>query len=116
MSLRIIAPIVIIPAAPSPQTARATRKLSILGDKAHQIVARVKTVQPKTMGILRPMTSLILPKRGWKLTAVNKKLVDNQLASSEELKEDVMVACVEAIIVLSKPAMKLAVRMAMTIV
>lgn len=91
-----------IPPAPNPHTALAAMKLSMLSASAHQTVARVKISAETTKGSLRPVTSLMRPKSGWKLVDVRRNDVDNHEASFAAWKWEVMEVCVEAMMVESK--------------
>lgn len=79
-----------IPPAPSPHTALAAMKLSMLPASAHQTVARVKMSAETTNGSLLPVTSLTRPNSGWKLVEVSRNDVESHDASLEAWKCEVI--------------------------
>lgn len=93
------------PPAPSPQSALAAIKLSILPAKAHHMVARVKTPMLATNRGFLPTASDSLPSSGWNVVDVSRKAVDSQDAELAALKCDVMTGWDEAMRVPSKAAM-----------
>lgn len=104
-SLVMILPSAATPPAPSPQSALAAMKLSILPAKAHPIVATVKTPRLAMNKGFLPMASDNLPSSGWNAVDVSKKAVDSQDAELAAPKCDVMTGWDEAMRVPSKLAM-----------
>lgn len=101
----MILPSAATPPAPSPQSALAAMKLSILPAKAHPIVAIVKTPRLAMNKGFLPIASDSLPSSGWNAVDVSKKAVDSQDAELAALKCDVMTGWDEAMRVPSKLAM-----------
>lgn len=76
----MILPRVMAPPAPTPQTALAAIKLSILCANVHQAVARVKMIRQMMKRGFRPTASDRRPSRGWVAVDVSRKAVDNHEA------------------------------------
>jgi len=95
-----------VPPAPSPQTALAAMKLVILPQRAHQRFVPAKMARTSRYTLFLPTVSLSLPHKGWKPVLVIMKDVVSQLALSAASKYEVMTGCEEAIRVVSKQAMK----------
>jgi hypothetical protein len=109
-SLVKMAPSVMAPPAPSPQTALAATKLPILPARAHHAVAAAKTSRLATKRGLRPTASESRPRRGWEAVVVRRKAVESQEAALAAAKWEVMTGWEEARSVPSKEARNWAVR------
>ncbi|KAK5629925.1 hypothetical protein RRF57_005639 [Xylaria bambusicola] len=77
-----MAPIVIIPPAPSPHTARAAMKLPMDCASAHHAVDPANTAMVTRYSGLRPTVSDKLPTSGWNAVAVSRKAVVSQDATA----------------------------------
>ena len=102
----MILEIVIIPPAPTPQTALAMMKLAMLRARAHQTVATRNKNMVTMNGAFLPTASESPPSKGWQAVEVRRNAVDSQEALLLLPKYDVMTGWDDAMMVESKQATK----------